>query len=166
MKCLLDTKHSKFPDINHSNCVLVCMGIQALSKGVPEARATLSFPTEQDFDDLCSEMTDPYKYGLVSVSGPVEEKHWDPYRKERSVLQLYESWQLPIINMSSQIERSSQQICHHKSHVYFLLGKYRIYSYLLNRRNKYCIIPVVNPLINRPCKIRFRLPTSSFSCHS
>lgn len=93
MKCLLSNNPSaaeindqpEFPDFDHKDCMLVCVGVQVLSKGVPDARSTLSFPTEQDLNNIYLEMTDLYKYGLASVSGPVEEKHDDPYRKERLV---------------------------------------------------------------------------------
>lgn len=72
------------PDLPElSNNKLVCVGVQAINKGIPTECAVLSLPSLEDFDTLHSEMTDPYKYGLNSVSGPVEENHWDPYRKER-----------------------------------------------------------------------------------
>lgn len=43
----------------------------------------ICLPSDEDIQTFCNDLCDPYKYGLQSLSGPVEPKHWDIYKKSR-----------------------------------------------------------------------------------
>nr|CAB3265043.1 ribonucleases P/MRP protein subunit POP1 [Phallusia mammillata] len=64
---------------------LVCVQISPINRGTPSARAMLCAPSSDDFVELRREFEDLNGEGLKSCTGPVEPKHWDPYRKERKL---------------------------------------------------------------------------------